>query len=365
MHHPATRKIRSKTILQGRLSHKLRSLALLTLLSARVTARRALGKALVTQWPLSFEIGMLFWRAQFNHAFTMNDFAQGRSYFDSLHWLIGSLPKVDVQATSKGEPRGHWFIPHTRSSEATMLHFHGGGYAFYAATTRTFIAMMADTLGVPIFSPDYRLTPENPHPAQIDDAMAAYRFLLDKGIEPSRLIMSGDSAGGHLMLMTIAKLRDMSLPQPAIGIGISPWTDPRPRGASLFGNDRYDLVQGYMTQVFADWLKGGTDATDTELSPIDQDLRGLAPLYLQAGGKEILVDQIRDFAKVAQTQGAIVRLDVWEHMTHEFQSLGETLPESYEALQRIDAAIRWALQPDNHNRQDEFPPCANTEVNAW
>ena len=359
------KKVESKTILQGRLGHKLRSLALLTRLSAYVTTRRALGKALVTQWPLSFEIGMLFWRTQFNRALAMKDFAQERAYFDSLYWLIGWPPKVDIQVTSNDGPRGHWFIPHTRTSEATMLYFHGGGYAFYAATTRTFITMMADILGISIFAPDYRLTPEHPHPAQIDDAMAAYRFLLNKGIEPSRLIVGGDSAGGHLMLMTIAKLRDMGLPQPVIGIGISPWTDTRSRGASLFGNDRYDLVQGYMTQVFADWLKGETGATDTELSPIDQDFRGLAPLYLQAGGKEILVDMIRDFAKVAQTQGAIVRLDVWEHMTHEFQSLGGTLPESHEALQRIDAAIRWALQPDNHNRQGEFPPCANTEVNAW
>lgn len=295
----------------------------------------------------------------------MSDFAQGRAYFDSLHWLIGPPPKVDVQATAKGEPRGHWFIPHIRSSEATMLYFHGGGYAFYAATTRTFIAMLADTLEMPIFAPDYRLTPEHPHPAQIDDAMAAYRFLLDKGIEPSRLIVGGDSAGGHLMLMTITKLRDMGLPQPAIGIGISPWTDTRPRGASLFGNDRYDLVQGYMTQIFADWLKGatGVGVTDAELSPIDQDFRGLAPLYLQAGGKEILVDMIRDFAKVTQARGAAIRLDIWEHMTHEFQSLGESLPESHEALQRISVAIKWALQPGNH--EGKFPPCANTEINAW
>jgi len=356
-------KIHSKTILQGRFSHKLRSLALLMGLTARITARRALGKALVPQWPLSFEIGMLFWRTQFNRALAMDDFTQGRAYFDSLHWLIGQPPRVGVQATSQDEPRGHWFIPHTRSSEATILYFHGGGYAFYAATTRIFIAMLADTLGVPVFAPDYRLTPEHPHPAQIDDGLAAYRYLLNIGIEPSRLIVGGDSAGGHLMLMTISKLRGMGLPQPALGIGISPWTDTRPRGASLFGNDRYDLVQGYMTQIFAEWLKGKTGSTDAELSPIDQDFRGLAPLYLQAGGKEILVDMIRDFAKVTQTQGATIRLDVWEHMTHEFQILGESLPESHEALQRISAAIKWALYPYKQNFQ--FPPCTSTEVNAW
>jgi acetyl esterase/lipase len=355
-------KIQNKQILQGRLNHKLRSLAVLTKLSAHVALRRALGKPLAPEWSFEFEVGVLFIRAQFNHAFAMGDFAQGRAYFDSLRWQAQPVPKVDVRASTEDEPQGHWFIPQTRTREATMLYFHGGGYSFYAAVTRDFIAMLAETLGMAIFASDYRLTPEHPHPAQIDDALAAYRYLLDKGHDPSRLIVGGDSAGGHLVLMTMVKLRDLGLPQPAIGIGISPWTDTRPRGASLFGNDRYDLVQGYMTNIFATWLKGRSGVSDTELSPISQDLHGLAPLYLQAGGKEILFDMIRDFAQVAQTQGATIRLDVWEHMTHEFQSMGESLPESHEALQRIDEAIGWALDPDN--RKDKFPPCARTEVNA-
>jgi acetyl esterase/lipase len=336
-------KLKIKTILQGRMSHKLRSLAVWVGISVRVAVRRIAGRPLVAQWSPSFEIANLFWRAQFNHAFALDDMVQGRAYFDSLYWLIGESPKVEIRSTSEGEPKGQWFIPHARTHEATLLYFHGGGYSFYGATTREFIVMLTETLGLPIFAPDYRLTPEHPHPAQIDDALAAYRFLLNQGIEPSRLIVGGDSAGGHLMLMTIAKLRDLGLRQPAIGIGISPWTDIRPSGTSLFGNDCYDLVQGYMTQTFAAWLRGATGATDAALSPIDQDFRGLAPLYLQAGGKEILVDMIRDFAKAAQAQGASVQLDVWEHMTHEFHSWGVYLSESHEALQCIDEAINSVL----------------------
>ena len=349
-----------KTVFQGRPSLRLRSFAVWMLIAARVAARRAIGRPLVAQWPPSFEIGNLFWRAQFNHAFALNDMAQGRAYLDSLHWQIGEPAQVDIRPAAEGEPKGHWFIPRTRTREAVLLYFHGGGYVFYSAVSRDFMAMLAGTLGLRIFAPDYRLTPEHPHPAQIDDALAAYRFLLAQGMAPSRLIVGGDSAGGQLMLMTIAKLRAAGLPQPALGIGLSPWTDTRPRGASLFGHDRYDLVQGYMTQTFASWLKGATGATDAELSPIDQNFRGLAPLYLQAGGKEILVDMIRDFAKVAQAQGASVRLDVWEHMTHEFQSLGDLLPESRQALQRLGEAITWALDPGL--REGKFPPCAHTEV---
>lgn len=350
----------AKTKLQGRCSHISRSLATISLLSARVLARRALGEPLVPEWTSLFEIGNLFWRAQFNHAFALKDIAEARAYFDSLVPLLGKAPEVDIRTSLPDEPRGDWFIPRTRKGEATLLYFHGGGYTFYAAVTRQFIAMLADTLGLPIFAPDYRLTPEHPHPAQIEDALDAYRFLLSQGGEPSRLVVCGDSAGGHLMLMTLVRLRETGLPQPAVGIGLSPWTDVGRRGASQFGNDRYDLVQGYMTLQFAAWLKGKGGFSDAELSPIGQDLRGLAPLYLQAGGKEILVDMIRDFAQTAQTQGARVRLDVWEHMTHEFQAHGQQLPESQEALERLGEAIRWAIAPAGG--EIGFPSTPRTEV---
>jgi len=350
----------AKTILQGRFSHKARSAATLVLLSARVLARRATGRPLVPEWNWLFEVGNLFWRAQFNHAFALADIAEARAYFDSLVPVLDQGPAVDVRPSLPGEPHGDWFIPHTRKGAATVLYFHGGGYTFYADVTRRFIAMLAGALGLPVFAPDYRLTPEHPHPAQIEDALAAYRFLLDQGTDPARLVVAGDSAGGHLMLMTLAALPGLGLPQPAIGIGLSPWTDIGRRGASQFGNDRYDLVQGYMTLQFAAWLKGTGGFTDAELSPITQDLRGLAPLYLQAGGKEILVDMIRDFARTAQAQGARVRLDVWEHMTHEFQAHGQELAESRDALDRIADAIRWATGPGGGH----FPATRQTEVDS-
>lgn len=350
----------AKTKLQGRFRHRARSLATISLISVQVLARRAIGRPLVPEWNALFEIGNLFWRQQFNHAFALKDIADARAYFDSLVPVLDILPAVDIHPSRAGEPRGDWFIPRTRKSDATLLHFHGGGYTFYADVTRQLIATLADTLGIPVFAPDYRLTPEHPHPAQLEDGLAACRFLLSQGIEPSRLVISGDSAGGHLMLMTLIELRKAGLPQPAMGIGLSPWTDVGRRGASQFGNDSYDLVQGYMTLQFAAWLKGEGNFTDTELSPIDQDLQGLAPLYLQAGGKEILVDMIRDFTRTALERGAPVRLDVWEHMTHEFQALGQELAESREAIKRLEEAIRWAITPVG--AEAAFPSILQTEI---
>ena len=325
-----------------------------------VLARRAVGRPLVPQWSVPFEIGTLFYRRQFNHALALPDIAESRAYFDSLYTVIEANPQVEVRPSGSGEPRGDWFIPRQHTSPLTLLYFHGGGYAFYGAVSRHFIAMLAEWLRVPIFAPDYRLTPEHPHPAQIDDGLAAYRFLLGTGVAPSRLIVGGDSAGGHLALMLLARLTSFDLPQPALTVGLSPWTDIGRRGASQFGNDRYDMVQGCQTLRYGQWFKGGTACSDAELSPIHQDFRGAAPVYLQAGGKAILVDMIRDFARTLQSQGAPVRLDVWDHMTHEFHAYGDTLPQSAQAIACLRAAIALATAADG----PAFPANTWTEVDS-
>jgi acetyl esterase/lipase len=338
----------TKTIIQGRLSHKLRSLAVSGRIAAGVLLRRALGRPLVAEWPFLLEYGTLYIRAQFNHAFRLSDdIAASRAYFDSVYALLESFPDVEVRPTGEGEPRGHWLLPRIRHGDATLLHFHGGGYTFYAGVSHHFAACLAHTLGMAVFAPDYRLTPEHPYPAQLEDGLAAYEYLLGRGIDPAGIVLCGDSAGGHLALMTLVGLHRAGLPKPALTLGLSPWTDVGRRGESQFGNDPYDLVQGYMTLQFAAWLKGGQPLSDAELSPICQDFQGLGPIYLQAGGKEILVDMVRDFAGVVAAQGGRVRLDVWPHMNHEFHGYGSYLPESREALARLCEAIAWALGQPN------------------
>ncbi|WP_374352628.1 alpha/beta hydrolase [Chitinimonas sp.] len=349
-----------RTIIQGRFSHRLRSMWISCKVASDVLLRRALGKPLVAEWPWLVEYATLYIRAQFNHAFAREDFAEGRAYFDSVYGVVRDYPDVAIRATGAGEPPGHWFIPTRVRSDATMLHFHGGGYAFYAGVSHHFAACMAHTLGIRIFAPDYRLTPEHPHPAQRDDALAAYAYLLQQGVNPAKLILCGDSAGGHLALMTRVNLQQAGLPAPALTIGLSPWTDTGLRGASQFGNDRYDLVQGHMTVQFSRWLKGGQPLSDAELSPIYQDFSDLGPVYLQAGGLEILVDMIRAFASTVKAQGGQVRLDVWPQMMHEFQSYGDYLPESREALQRLAEAIDWAT-----GKVADFAGASWTECDHW
>lgn len=349
----------SKTILQGRIKHQCRSLYHLYSVAAEVLWRRAMGRALVPEWSIQFEIGNLFFRRQFNHALALPDINEGRAFMDSVYTVLDPVAEVEVTPSHSDEPRGHWFTPPHARPGVTLLYLHGGGYTFYLAVTRHFIALLAQTLGVRIFAPDYRLTPEHAHPAQIEDALAAYRFLLAHGQDAKHLIVGGDSAGGHLTLMLLCQLAAHGLPQPALGLALSPWTDIADRGASLFGNDHYDMVQGYMTRGFARWLKRGTVLPDRSLSPIAQDFRQTAPLYVQAGGREILVDMIRDFAHVVAKQGARVRLDVWPQMTHEFHAYGRHEADSWDALQALSAAIDWALAGAAHAG---FARLAATEV---
>jgi acetyl esterase/lipase len=267
-------------------------------------------------------------------AFAFADINDGREFMDSLVFnpvrpsTTRTLPEPDG-------PRGDWFEPEVIVPGRTLLYLHGGGYAFHAESHADMIRLIAEAVRARTFAADYRLAPEHPHPAQLEDALAAYRWLLERGADPKRLIVAGDSAGGHLSLMLMQELRRAGLPQPALVAGLCPWTDIGERGASFFGNDRTDWVQGFMALKYGEWYRGDTGLSREALSPIHGDYRGLAPIYLQAGGREVLVDQIREFADVVRAQGAAVQLDVWDEMTHDFQAYGDFLPESREALTRL------------------------------
>jgi epsilon-lactone hydrolase len=224
-----------------------------------------------------------------------------------------------------------------RLSDVILLYYHGGGYALHGAVSRRYAAMLAHHCGARLFAPDYRLTPEHPHPAQAEDALAAWRYVAQT-TSPDKLVVIGDSAGGHMALMLLQRLRAEGLSQPALCVGLCPWTDIGERGSSLHGNDRYDLVQGWMALEFRQWLDPEGAFGRAALSPISHNYAGLAPIYLQAGGREILRDMIVDFARVQAGHGAAVMLDLWEDMPHDFQAMDSERQSSTEALARIRAA---------------------------
>ncbi|MDE3176279.1 MAG: alpha/beta hydrolase [Pseudomonadota bacterium] len=317
---------------------------------------RLLGRKAEPTWDVDLEIGVRFWRRQFALAMEAGDIRTGRAILDSLQTETPDVYEVD--ASTQTRPRGTWYRPRHGKSDCVVLYFHGGGYAFYGAMSRRFGAMLAHHIGAPVFAPDYRLTPEHPHPAQAEDAMAAWRGVTaDRS--PKRIVVIGDSAGGHMMLCLLLNLKEAGLPQPALAIGLCPWTDIGDRGASLRDNDRYDLVQGWMALRFGQWLDPEGRFGRAALSPIAHDFSGCAPLYLQSGGREVLRDMICEFAQKQARAGADVLLDVWPAMPHDFQLFDSTQAASIEALQRIAASVRHAMSED-----ESFGPGERTEVSS-
>ncbi|MEJ6708305.1 MAG: alpha/beta hydrolase [Amylibacter sp.] len=169
--------------------------------------------------------------------------------------------------------------------------------------------------------------------------MTAWQFLR-QNITAKELVVIGDSAGGHMSLSLLKALKDRGEAQPALCIAFCPWTDIGERGASLKTNDRYDLVQGWMALSFGEWLDPDAKYGREALSPINWDFSRMAPVYMQAGGRENLRDMIVDFAQAQSKIGASVMLDLWGDMPHNFQ-VGDSLHvSSAQALKRIHAAVQ-------------------------
>ncbi|MCR9136611.1 MAG: alpha/beta hydrolase [Alphaproteobacteria bacterium] len=326
---------------QGPLSHRLTSLLTINRIALQTYARHAIGRRLEPSWNAEMEIGIRFWRHQFTRAMRQADIRTGRAIFNSLQTETDDI--YDVTVKKCRSPKGTWYRPRHITSPATLLYFHGGGYTFNGPVSARFAAMFAHHTGAQLFAPDYRLTPEHPHPAQAEDALAAWRYVT-ADIPEQSLVVMGDSAGGHMALMLLQTLKRTGLQQPALCIGLCPWTDIGARGDSLHDNDRYDLVQSWMALQFGQWLDPDETFGREALSPISHDYAGLAPLYLQAGGREILRDMICEFARDQQHNGADITLDLWDDMPHNFQAYDSFKSSSTQALLRIRQAIEGRVE---------------------
>lgn len=338
----------------GPLSCRLLSLMAINGIAIQTYFRHATGRQMEPGWSAEMEIGIRFWRHQFTRAMKQPDMAKGRRIFDSLQTETDDVYEVAVEKCS--HPAGKWFHPRSPKSAATLLYFHGGGYTFNGPLSDRFAAMLTHHTKARLFAPDYRLTPEHPHPAQAEDALAAWHYVM-ADVPARNIVVMGDSAGGHMALMLLQTLKDAALEQPALCIGLCPWTDIGARGESLLENNRCDMVQGWMALQFGEWLDPTGSYGREALSPISYNYAGLAPLYLQAGGREILRDMISDFAERQQQYGADIMLDLWEDMPHVFQAYDSFKSSARQALRRIAQAIEMRVE-----RGAALPPGKNTVV---
>ena len=217
-----------------------------------------------------------------------------------------------------------------------ILYLHGGAYALGSINThREFVARLASAAGARCLALNYRLAPEHPYPAALEDGLAAFRWLQSQGYDPSHIIIAGDSSGGGLALAMLLALRDAGEPLPAAAVCISPWTDLAATGASIKSKANVDpVLDPGSLERYAKYYAGEQDLTNPLISPHYADLGGLPPILIQVGSDEILLDDARRIAASAQEAGVAVTLEVWDEMFHVFQ-LVSILPEAKEAVQHI------------------------------
>lgn len=336
----ATQKAQPAFTLHGPVSYRLRSVANLLVATLSTPVRRLLRGPRHPGWPGSFETTMRFLRAQTEAAEALADLRESRLFEDSLVFASAALPQVAVSAAGPGR----WFEPAGLVDRpAVLLYLHGGGFAYASQSHDNLIALVALATGLRTFAAHYRLAPEHVYPAQLDDARAAYCWLVQQGYRADQIVVAGDSAGGNLALALLLDLKAAGEPLPAAAVCLAPWTDLANPGASMLSHDGYDWISARMAARWSAAYRGGFSATDPRVSPAWADLRGLPPIYIQAGGAEILLDMIRAFHARAQAQGADIRLDVWEAMTHDFQAFGSLLPEARDALDRIGQFVAQRL----------------------
>ena len=227
-----------------------------------------------------------------------------------------------------------------------LLLLHGGGYrAGSLVTHRAFAARLSQLTGLRVLLIDYRLAPEHPYPAALEDALASFSVLEDMGVTADRIVLVGDSAGGGLALSLMLALKRDGRRQPAGAVLMSPWTDLTCAGASYQANlatepamDRADLLSA------AEDYCGATDPRDPIASPIFADLAGLPPLLVQAGGGEIMLDDSVVFAERAAAAGVATTLEVTEGLWHVFQNAPEDIPEVAAALASVQAFVARCLE---------------------
>ncbi|MDO9085219.1 MAG: alpha/beta hydrolase [Anaerolineaceae bacterium] len=226
------------------------------------------------------------------------------------------------------------------SDSGTILYLHGGAYALGSTNShRELIARLVISTNCKALAINYRLAPENPFPAALEDALNAYHWLLSEGIDPSRICIAGDSAGGGLAIATLLALREKDMPLLAGVLCFSPWFDLTLSGDSVYKNENLDpILSSSILETYVNYYIGSNKASEPMISPLFGDLRGLPPIHIQSGRNEILLDDSVRFSEKAQQAGVDVTLKIWDDMFHVFQ-LFDFLPETKESMKEVTAFV--------------------------
>ena len=268
---------------------------------------------------------------------------EGRAGIVELARLAPLYKDSKLENVDAGGVPAAWMITPDVAKDRAILYLHGGGYIQGSITSHQDLAQrISKASKTKLLILDYRLAPEHPFPAALEDSVRAYEWLINnEGYNPKNLIIAGDSAGGGLTLTTLVKLRDQGVRLPTAAVCLSPWTDLALTGDSIKLKLHEDPFISPDELVFAAGLYlGKVDPKNPFASPLYADFKGLPPLCIQVGSAEILLDDATRLAKRAKKAGVEVQLDIWEDMIHVFQSFAVIAPEGTEGINKIGEFIK-------------------------
>ncbi len=291
-------------------------------------------------------INMLF---QQGEVATKKRVEEGRAKFDQLEAMLQIPNDVKIEKIEVSGVPALWISTPEVVEENIVLYLHGGGYVQGSINShKEFGSRISRVSNSRVLLLDYRLAPENPYPAALDDAVAAYKWLIDsQGINPKNVIIGGESAGGGLTLATLLRLRDTGITLPTAAIILSPWADLLMTGDSMRTKAKVDPLANASDLFFlASLYIGEDDPKNPYISPFYADLKGLPPMLIQVGGAEVLLNDATRIAEKAKIAGVDVLLDVWEDMIHMFQMFAFMAPEGQKATEKIGEFIQKHLKKE-------------------
>jgi acetyl esterase/lipase len=291
---------------------------------------------MVSWQTLALEIYLRFNRLLSGNS-TAFDIAKDRADAEAMASMFKPIGEIRCTSVNVDGIPAEWIIPEKEKSGRVILFLHGGSFNSGSIKShRTLAGNLAISTRSRALLIDYRLAPEYPFPAGIEDAIKAYRWLLAQGVDPNRMVVAGDSAGGTLVLNLLIHLRDKQATLPAAGVCLSPAPDLSFSGESWKFNAKKDLLLiESKEQKSIDIYLNDVDRRSPLASPTYANLPGLPPLLIQVGSHELLLSDCEHFAEKAKSAGVDVTLEVWPRMQHEWQFAANFLPEGRRALSRI------------------------------
>lgn len=287
------------------------------------------------------QLQMIIDQLRANPILEQPDLAAVRAGFEQMGAMFPIPPEVKCEPVKADTISAEWVSAPGASADRAILYLHGGGYAIGSINThRALAASLSSAARARVLVIDYRLAPEHPHPAAVDDSTAAYRWLLAQGIQPKKIVVAGDSAGGGLTVATLVALRDKGDALPAAGVCISPWVDLEGIGESMTSKASLDpMVKKDGLLQLASLYLAGKDPRTPLAAPLYADLSGLPPLLIQVGTAETLLDDASRIAERAKKAGVDVTYEPVDDMIHVWHLFAPMLDEGKEAIERIDKYV--------------------------